>query len=96
MGSRRSRRRARGLGTTLTIAMEVVPDIGVIFGYVWAGLMFFSAALNLLLVFSLSVRDWAAFMSAWGLGSKLGLFLIQYATMRIIGVRRRRAELMPA
>lgn len=78
------------------IAMEVVPDIGALFGYVWAGLMFFSAGLNLLLVFSVSVRDWATFMSAWGLGSKLGLFLVQYATMRIIGVRRRRAELIPA
>ena len=30
------------------VAIEIVPDIAVIFGYVWAGLMFFSAALNLL------------------------------------------------
>jgi hypothetical protein len=28
-------------------------------------------------------------MSAYGIVSKLGLFLIQYSTMRVIGVRRR-------
>src|SRR4030088_37798 len=30
------------------IAIEIVPDIATIFGFVWAGLMFFSAALNLI------------------------------------------------
>ena len=29
------------------VAKEFVPDIAIIFGYLWAGLMFFSAALNL-------------------------------------------------
>ena len=28
-------------------------------------------------------------MSIWGLGSKIALFLIQFATMRIIGGRRK-------
>ena len=78
------------------VAMEVVPDIAAVFGYVWAALMFFSAALNLVLAFSLPVEAWAAFMSAWGLASKIGLFLIQYATMRLIGGRRRRTGLAVA
>jgi intracellular septation protein A len=78
------------------IALEVVPDIIGVFGYVWSVMMFFSAALNLFLAFSLPVAAWAAFMSAWGIGSKLALFLFQYATMRLIGVRRRRAELAMA
>jgi intracellular septation protein len=78
------------------VAMEVVPDIAAIFGYVWSGLMFFSAALNLVLAFSLPVSTWAALMSTWGLASKLGLFLIQYATMRWIGGRRRHLELAVA
>jgi intracellular septation protein A len=78
------------------VAMEVVPDVASVFGYVWSALMFFSAALNLVLAFSLPVETWAAFMSSWGLGSKIGLFLIQYATMRLIGGRRRRAELVMA
>jgi intracellular septation protein len=73
------------------VAMEVVPDVAVVFGYVWSALMFASAALNIVLVLRLDPITWAAVMSAWGLASKLGLFLIQYAAMRVIGVRRRRA-----
>ena len=72
------------------IAKELVPDIAFIFGFVWAGLMFFSAALNLLVAMTFSVATWASFMSAYGIVSKLGLFLLQYGTMRYIGVRRRR------
>src|SRR5271156_669540 len=71
------------------IAMEVVPDIAVIFGFVWAGLMFVSAAVNMVVALNVSVVAWASFMSAYGIVSKLGLFLIQYSTMRVIGMRRR-------
>ena len=71
------------------IALKTGSDLAFAFGYVWAGLMFVSAALNLVLVFTLSVGAWAAFMSIWGIGSKITLFLIQFATMRIIGGRRR-------
>ncbi|MFI4934702.1 MAG: inner membrane-spanning protein YciB [Caulobacterales bacterium] len=74
------------------VAMELVPDVAVVFGYIWSGLMFASAALNLALVLRLDPLTWAAAMSAWGLCSKIGLFLIQYFTMRFIGVRRRRNE----
>ena len=70
------------------IALQLVPDLGVAFGYGWAGLMFFSAALNLVLAFSLSFAGWAAFMSAYSIGSKVALFIVQYATMRIVGRRR--------
>jgi len=78
------------------IALEVVPDIAFVFGFVWSGLMFASAALNVILALKLSVVAWASFMSGWAIVSKLALFLIQYATMRFIGVRRRRAELQAA
>jgi len=78
-------------------AMEIVPDIGVIFGFIWAGLMFVSAAVNLVSALTMSVLAWTAFMSTYALGTKIGLFLIQYGTMRFIGVRRRRAaEASPA
>jgi len=70
------------------IAKELVPDVAFIFGFVWAGLMFFSAALNLVVAMKFSVATWASFMSGYGIVSKLGLFLLQYATMRYIGVRR--------
>jgi intracellular septation protein len=78
------------------VAMEVVPDIAFIFGFVWAGLMFASAALNIYVALNFSVLAWTAFMSVFALASKAGLILIQYATMRIIGVRRRRAQMIPA
>ena len=78
------------------VAMEIVPDIAVIFGYVWAGLIFFSAALNLVVALNFSVVTWSAFMSIYAIVSKAALFLIAYATMRTIGVRRRRAQMMAA
>lgn len=71
------------------VAIELVPDIAFIFGFVWAGLMFFSAALNLFVAFNFSVVAWSAFMSIWAIVSKAVLFLIGFATMRTIGVRRR-------
>ena len=78
------------------VAIEIVPDIAVIFGYVWAGLMFFSAALNLVVALNFSVVTWSASMSIYAIVSKAVLFLIQYATMRTVGVRRRRAQMVPA
>ncbi len=77
------------------VVMELMPDIAVLFGFVWAGLMFFSAALNMIVALNFSVVTWASFMSVYGIVSKLGLFLIAYATMRYVGVRRRRARLAP-
>ncbi len=70
------------------VAIRMVPDIGIVFGYVWAALMFTSAALNIALALSLDAKDWAAAMSAWGIASKVALFLIQYTVMRAIGRRR--------
>jgi intracellular septation protein len=73
------------------IARELVPDVAVTFGFVWAGLMFASAALNLIVVANFSVAAWATIMSVYGPVSKLALFAIQYATMRAVAIRRRRA-----
>jgi intracellular septation protein len=78
------------------VAIEMVPDIAVIFGYVWAGLMFFSAGLNLIVALNFGVVAWSVLMSIYGIVSKLVLFLIGFATMRTIGVRRRRARMVPA
>jgi intracellular septation protein A len=77
------------------IAREVVPDVAIVFGFVWAGLMFASAALNLVLALNFSIVFWGTFMSIWGIASKAVLFLVQYAVMRSIGVRRRRAQVPP-
>jgi intracellular septation protein len=72
------------------VAIELVPDIAVIFGYAWSGLMFFSAALNVFVALNFSVVTWSATMSIYGIASKLAMFLIGYAVMRTIGVARYR------
>jgi intracellular septation protein len=74
------------------VAIELVPDIAVIFGYVWSGLMFFSAALNVIVALSFSVVTWSVTMSIYGIVSKVTLFFIGYAAMRIVGGRRHRRQ----
>ncbi len=69
-------------------ALQHVGDLGVAFGYVWAGLMFFSAALNLVVAQHTSVLGWAAFMSIYASASKIALFAVQYGVMKLIGKRR--------
>jgi intracellular septation protein A len=68
-----------------------VADVATTFGYVWAGMMFASAGLNIALALTLDAKSWAALMSGWGLVSKIGLFLVQYTIMNMIGRRRRAA-----
>jgi intracellular septation protein len=76
------------------VAIELVPDIAVIFGYAWAGLMFFSAALNLIVALNFSVVTWSATMLIWGIASKAAMFLLGFVVMRTIGgARRRRREI---
>lgn len=72
-------------------AVEFLPDLIVAGGYVWAGLMFFSAALNLVLALSCSITAWGMVMSVWGTASKIVLFFGQYGVMKAIGRRRARA-----
>jgi intracellular septation protein len=74
------------------VAIALVPDIAVIFGYVWSGLMFFSAVLNVIVALNTSVVTWSVAMAIYGIVSKAALFLIGYATMRVIGGRRYRRQ----
>jgi intracellular septation protein len=69
-------------------ALQHVGDLGVTFGYVWAGLMFFSAGLNLVVAQHMSVIGWAAFMGIYATASKAVLFVLQYGVMKMIGKRR--------
>jgi len=72
------------------VAIELVPDIAVIVGYAWSGLMFFSAALNVIVALNFDVGTWSMTMSVYGIVSKALMFLIGYAAMRTIGAARRR------
>ena len=72
------------------IAIQLVPDVVYAFGFIWAGLMFASAALNIVLAMLLDPLTWSASIAAWGIASKVVLFFVQYATMRLVGTRRAR------
>ena len=76
------------------IAKTVVPDVAVVVGYAWAGLMFISAAVNGLVALTCDVATWALVMPIYGIVSKMVLFLGGFAAMRIIG--RRRIMALPA
>jgi intracellular septation protein len=76
------------------IAKAVVPDIAMFVGYLWAGLMFVSAAVNAFVALAFSVTTWALVMPIFGITSKVVVFLAGFAAMRLIG--RRRVRAMPA
>jgi intracellular septation protein A len=63
-------------------------DIIVVFGDVWAALMFFTSGANLVLALYASHASWAWFIGGFPLGSKIALVAVQYVTLRIM-VRRR-------
>lgn len=75
------------------IALATVPR-GLIVGggYVWAGLMFLSAVLNLIVAFTLPAKDAALFMAIWSPASKLVLFAIHYGAFQYVGRRNARAR----
>lgn len=60
-------------------------------GYVWAGLMFASAALNLVLALSVEAVTAAQVMAIWSPTSKLALFAAQYLLFRQVSIRNIRA-----
>jgi intracellular septation protein A len=61
-------------------------------GYVWSGLMFLTAGLNLFIALTMDHKVWLAFIGVFPLASKIGLFAIHYATFRLIALRNQRAQ----
>lgn len=68
---------------------EEAADVIRVFGYIWAALMFFTAAANLVLALG-DPKLWVQFLAVFPGGSKITLFLIQYMTMRVVITRRQR------
>lgn len=60
------------------------------FGYVWAGLMFVTAAANLATAI-LFPAIWPAFLAIFPTVSKIALFAVQYVTVRHLSIRSARA-----
>lgn len=73
------------------VAAGRADDVMIAFGYVWAGLMALSAVANLVVAVFFTPW-WTAFIAIVPLASKIGLFVVQYATVRLVIVRRMRAE----
>jgi intracellular septation protein A len=76
------------------IARTVAPDVAVITGFVWAGLMFVSAAVNAFVALACSISTWAMIMPVYGMVSKLAVFLAGFLAIRL--TVRRRLRVMPA
>lgn len=73
------------------IATEKLPASLIVGGgYVWAGLMFVSAILNLVVAFTLPAKDAALVMAIWSPASKLVLFALHFATFQAVGRRMAR------
>jgi intracellular septation protein A len=73
------------------LALRWSRDVATVFGYVWAGLMFATGALNIALVLHGDPKLWAWFLGVFPIASKLALFAVQYAVTRFIVVARMRA-----
>lgn len=71
---------ARGYGDGPTI----------VFGYVWAGLMFVTGAGNLVFAIAWPAL-WPAYLAIFPLVSKIALFAIQFVTVRHLSIRAARA-----
>jgi intracellular septation protein len=68
-------------------------DVMIRWGYVWAGLMFLTAALNAVVALSASLAVWSAFIAIFPAASKIGLFAVQYVAVRAQAIRNaRRSE----
>jgi len=70
------------------IALARGGDITFVFGYIWSGLMFATAAANLGLAVFATQQTWVWFLGIFPLASKVVMVGIQYATMRFL-IRRR-------
>ena len=62
-------------------------------GYVWAGLMFLTAALNAGFALGASLAVWSLFIAVFPAASKIGLFAVHFISVKAQAIRNaRRAE----
>ena len=75
------------------IVKTVSPDVATAVGFLWAALMFVSAAVNAFVALTRSVTEWALVMPIFGIVSKGAIFLIGFAAIRFM--TRSRVRAMP-
>ena len=76
-------------------AITLVADLAVRWGYVWAGLMFVTAAANGVIAWMFPAW-WPVFVAVVPAASKFALFAIQFTSMKLIGHRRHDRLMMAA
>ena len=77
-------------------AREHVPEAVIIaFGYGWAGLLFVTGAVNLVLALTAPIASWAFFNAIVPPVTELGLFSLQYVVMRQLVRRKLRSASAP-
>jgi intracellular septation protein A len=75
------------------VAREHLEDAVMIgWGYVWAGLMFVTAALNAVFALATSLEVWSLFVAIFPAASKIALFAVQYLAIRSLSIRNARAK----
>jgi intracellular septation protein A len=72
------------------VAQEHGAAAQIAFGYVWAGLMFTTAAANLVVAIWFQAL-WPAFLAVFPTASKVALFAVHFATVRAISIRSLKA-----
>jgi intracellular septation protein len=65
-------------------------------GYVWAVLMFVTAALNAAFALLATFAVWSVFVAVFPAASKIGLFAVQFLSIRRTAIRQYRARLATA
>jgi intracellular septation protein len=76
------------------IVRAVAPDVAVVAGYAFAGLMFATSAINVLVAMTCSVPIWGLIMLIFGIASKLVVFVGGFLAIRFTTVWRVR-EMSP-
>ena len=69
--------------------LVMVEDLMTRFGYVWAGLMFLTAAANLVIALAFTAW-WPMFLGVFPLASKAALFAFQFLFVRVVAEMRSR------
>jgi intracellular septation protein len=75
---------------------NVSAGVLIAWGYIWSAMIFALAFANLFVALTLGPKIWAWYTSIVPLSAQLGLFLLQYASLRFTVRRNIRARLAPA
>ena len=71
---------------------HVGDEVMIGWGYVWAGLMFATAALNAAFALLASFAVWSGFIAIFPAVSKIALFAVQFLSIRHMAIRNHRAQ----